>query len=132
MCKAFSGIATRRKVYWKFKMDSHEDIKDYFKLDDKGDKLVPFEITPKNNDYIHPEKWIFKFDDKCPDWWKQSNESMCWNAHAIWFKKLNKVLKKIYIDKPIVHPFSIKPPKITKKHIKLLKHIKSFLLMEQI
>jgi hypothetical protein len=123
MCKAFSGVATRRKVYWKLAMDSHEDIKEYFKLDDSSDKLCPFEISPKNEDYLKPDKWVFRFDDKCPNWWKQSNESMCWDAFKEWKKK---TYYKIRAGKKIVHPFKIKPPKrITKKHIKLLKECDS-------
>ena len=118
MCKAFSGIATRNKVYWRFGMDSHNDIVIHFKLkDDKIGKLIPFEISPKNGDYLNPDEWIFKFDDECPDWWKKSHEKMCWEAFNKWKKKLDSIL----IKKEIIHPFKIKHPKISKYHISLLK-----------
>jgi hypothetical protein len=123
MCNAFSFVVSRTgKVYWKFKMDSHNDIYEHFKIKDDRNKNCPCEITPENNNYIHPNKWVFCFDDGHPDWWKASHEKHSWEAHAKWLKKLNKVLKKIYVDKPIIHPFNVKPPKhIGAKHVKLLK-----------
>ena len=48
MCKAFSCIVGRnRKVYWKMGLDSHENIRDEFKLKDK-DSFCPIEIVPKD------------------------------------------------------------------------------------
>jgi len=119
MCKAFSAVVVRSgKVYWKFGMDSHEDIKDEFKLDDRKFGLCPVEISPKNNNYLKPDEWVFKFDDGIPDWWKASHEKHCWEAFKKWKKKLNKML----IPKEIVSPFEMSPPKkITTKHIRLLK-----------
>jgi len=64
MCRAFSCIATRTKVYWKCGLDSHNDIKEHFKLKDDNENYVPIEIIPNNKDYINPDKWIFEFDDK--------------------------------------------------------------------
>jgi len=118
MCNAFSGIATRTKVYWKFAMDSHNNIVEHFKLkDDRLGKIIPFEISPKNNDYLEPDDWVFKFDDECPDWWKSSHEKMCWSAFRKWQKKLDAIL----VRKKIVHPFRIKKPDISNYHIGLLK-----------
>ncbi len=128
MCKAFSAVVVRSgKVYWKFGMDSHEDIKDEFKLDDRKFGLCPVErkfglcpveISPKNNNYLKPDEWVFKFDDGIPDWWKASHEKHCWEAFKKWKKKLNKML----IPKEIVSPFEMSPPKkITTKHIRLLE-----------
>jgi len=98
-------------------LDSHEKIKIHFRLKD-DDNYCPCEISPKNTDYLNPDKWVFRFDDKIPDWWKKSHEKMSWEAFEEWKKQLDKILVK----KPIIHPFrDIKPPeKITEKHIKLL------------
>ena len=125
MCKAFSCIITRnRKVCWKLGIDSHEDIIDKFKLDRENKKRnqCAIEINPKNNNYIEPDEWVFKFDDDCPDWWKLSHEKACWSAHKEWNKQLRK---KLYINrlKNLIHPFNDIPmvKKPTKQHIKLLK-----------
>ena len=125
MCKAFSCIITRnRKVCWKLGIDSHEDIIDKFKLDRENKKRnqCAIEITPKNNNYVEPDKWIFKFDDNCPNWWKVSHEKACWSAHKEWNKQLRK---KLHINKlkNLIHPFNDIPmvKKPTKQHIKLLK-----------
>ena len=122
MCQAFSCIATRTKVYYKTGLDSHNDITEYYKLeDDKIGQLIPIEINPKNNDYLKPnQKWIFKFDDECPSWWKQSNETMCWSAFKSWkrevYAKLN--MKRI---KHLIHPFKLKMVKqVRPSHIRLL------------
>jgi len=117
MCKAFSCIVNKTgKVYWKFGMDSHEDIKKEYKLKDTLD-ICPCEISPKNDDYLKPNKWIFKFDEKEPSWWKTRYEKRCWDAHKKWLAKLDTIL----IRKTIIHPFKIKPPEITDEHIRLLK-----------
>jgi len=125
MCKAFSCVIKRSgKVYWKLGIDSHEDIIDKFKLDRKNKKRnqCAIEISPKNNNYIEPDEWVFKFDDDCPDWWKLSHEKACWSAHKEWNKQLRK---KLYINrlKNLIHPFNDIPmvKKPTKQHIKLLK-----------
>jgi len=122
MCKAFSCIATRKKVYWKLGMDSHNDISEHFKLkDDVSNNFCPVEIVPKNNNYIEPDEWVFNFDDKCPDWWKQSNEEMCWSAKDKWHKQL---ITKVYKNriKNIIHPFKLPTIKqITKTDINNLK-----------
>ena len=125
MCKAFSCIITRnRKVCWKLGIDSHEDIIDKFKLDRENKKRnqCAIEIVPKNNNYVEPDEWIFKFDDNCPDWWKVSHEKACWSAHKEWNTQLRK---KLHINKlkNLIHPFNDIPmvKKPTKQHIKLLK-----------
>jgi len=118
MCKAFSGIATRTKIYWRFAMDSHNDIVKHFKLkDDEAGRLIPFEISPKNGDYLNPDEWVFKFDDGCPGWWKSSHEKMCWDAFKKWQRKLDGKL----IRKKTVHPFRIRHPKIKPYHIRILR-----------
>jgi len=122
MCKAFSCIATRKKVYWKLGMDSHNDISEHFKLkDDVSNNFCPVEIVPKNNNYIEPDEWVFNFDDKCPDWWKQSNEEMCWDAKKQWYDEL---MKKVYKNriKNLINPFELPIIKqVTKTDINNLK-----------
>ena len=122
MCKAFSAIVTRRKIYWKMGMDSHEEIKKHFKLDDTGNKLVPIEIIPE--DYLNMKKdkksWDFKFDEQCPDWWKASHENMSWSACLKWREEIAKKVNFKEARNPI-HPFKIKTKKVTKVQIKLLK-----------
>ena len=122
MCKAFSGVIVRsRKVYWKAGMDSHSDIYEHFKLSDtEQGKTCPFEISPKNGNYISTDKWVFKFDDGIPEWWKQSHETACWSAFRKWKKEFYSKINLKEAKKP-VNPFKLKPPKIAKKHIKLLK-----------
>ncbi len=122
MCKAFSCIATRKKVYWKLGVDSHNDIAELFNLKDDGsDNFCPVEITPKNKDYINPDKWVFKFDDKCPDWWKQSNEAMCWAAKDEWYKQIMNKVYKTRI-KNIINPLKLPMVKqVTKEDINNLK-----------
>ena len=125
MCKAFSGVIDKNgEVYWKFGMDSHEDIISHFKLkDDSGDKrtvkIARFEIAPANGDYLNPDEWKFRLDEQVrPEWMNECYEGFCWKAQKAWKTKLDKIL----VHKPIVHPFKIVPPKkITKKHLDLLR-----------
>ncbi len=106
MCRAFSCIATRTKVYWKCGLDSHNDIKEHFKLKDDNENYIPIEIIPNNKDYINPDKWIFKFDDKCPDWWKQSHEQRCWDALDNWKKEVYSKIYKNRINN-LINPFKL-------------------------
>jgi len=111
MCNAFSAIVGRnRKVYWKLGIDEHEGLRKEFKLK-YTENLCPIEINPNNDDYIFPDKWNFKFDDKIPDWWKQSHEKASWDAHKRWNKELRK---KVHINRlrNIIHPFKL--PKVNK------------------
>lgn len=133
MCEAFSCIVRHDgKVFYKAGMDSHEDLKKYYKLKDivLGDKktpaLCPIEITPKNNDYLNPDKWVFHFDiggaEKVepPYWWTKKMEKDCWTAHKKWIKEIYSKINLKEARKPI-HPFKIKAPKITKKHEELVR-----------
>ena len=121
MCNAFSAIVGRnKKVYWKLGMDGHEDLRKKFELEDTQN-FSPIEITPNNKNYIDPDKWNFKFDDTCPDWWKQSHEKASWDAHKTWLKELNGKLYKNRI-KNLIHPFKISMvKKVNKSQIRLLK-----------
>ena len=127
MCKAFSCIITRnKKVYWKLGIDSHNDLVSKFKLDDsiKG-KIIPIEIVPK--DYLNMKEpkdnnWDFKFDDKCPDWWKDSHERACWSACKEWYNKIIKLVNWKEARKPI-NPLEIKiVQKVTIKQKLILKN----------
>ena len=124
MCNAFSCIVTKRKkAVWKFGTDSHDDLLKIAKIDDdtKDPKLIKFcrvEISPKNMDYINPDKWLFKVDmDFTPTWWTDDHEKAAWEA----FQKWSKLLDAVLVRKPIVHPFKVTSPEVTKEHIDLLK-----------
>ena len=128
MCNAFSCVATRNKVNWKAGMDSHEKFKRKFNLDDsKLGNLVPIEILPNQSykyPYLHPEKkWTLKFDSNsgvAPDWWKSSNERMCWDAFESWKKKVYSGIDLKGILNPI-NPFQLPAvKKVTKVQVKLL------------
>lgn len=129
MCKAFSCIVTKEgSVYWKAGVDSHENIIDLFKAKDKlltDNKLpadfVRIEITPENNDYLDRDgKWLFKFDDKKPEWWNEKYEKLCWEELEKWKKKIYSSFNYEEAKNPI-NPFEIEPPEITDEVIELLK-----------
>jgi hypothetical protein len=125
MCNAFSCIVDRKKIVtWKFGTDSHDALLKIAGLKDNtiDPNLITFcrvEISPKNKDYMNPDKWVFKIDmDVTPTWWTLDHKKACMRAHEEWKDRLYKIL----VRKAIVHPFKITPPKkITKKHIDLLK-----------
>jgi hypothetical protein len=124
MCKAFSCIVLRdRTVLWKFGIESHDKILELNNIpDDESDadkvKFCRIEISPNNNNYLNPDKWIFKIDQKpIPTWIEEEHEKVCWKAFRNWKQELDKIL----IYKPIIHPFKLEPPEITDKHIALLR-----------
>ena len=125
MCNAFSCIIDRKKtVTWKFGTDSHDSLLKIagIKDDTIDPNLIGFcrvEISPKNKDYLTPDKWVFKIDmDVTPAWWTLAHKKACMKAHEEWKDQLYKIL----VRKAIVHPFKITPPKkITQEHIGLLK-----------
>ena len=124
MCRAFSCLVLPdTSVVWRFGMDSHEDLIKLADLKDdtinpKKMKFCRAEIAPKNDNYLAPDEWQLRIDQKLPTWWTSSHAEAAEKAHGEWMKELNKIL----IKKPIVHPFrDIQPPKkITKKHLDLL------------
>lgn len=113
LCKAFSFVMTRTKVFWKLGMDGHEDIKKHFKLDDDNlGVLCPGEIFPK--DYLNMTKpsqenkdWTFRFDESCPSWWRASHEKKAWSACLSWYEKILPLVNWKEARKP-VHPFKLK------------------------
>ena len=126
MCEAFSGLLHQeRGVLWKMGIDSHSGLADEFGLKDDTDRkdgmvFARFEITPNNGDYLFPDKWTFKLDEKlAPVWWNPGCEMLCWESHKEWVEELDKII----VRKKSVHPFKdvMPPQKITKKHIAKLK-----------
>jgi hypothetical protein len=76
------------------------------------------EITPKNNDYLNPDEWVYRVDESpVPNWCGNDEKELALKAHKKWLKALDKFL----VRKKIVHPFKIVPPEIGPKQIKLLK-----------
>jgi len=124
MCNAWSAIVKKNgDVLWKFGMDSHSDILKHFNIPDNESepgrlKFARIEISPANGNYLKPNEWKFKLDESItPSWWKKSYQIFAETEHKKWKKQLNKIL----INKEIVMPFSIGPPKkVLKKHIALL------------
>jgi len=121
MCKAFSCIIDQsEKVTWKLGVDSHSELA---RIGGYADRVLgefaKIEITPKNNDYINPDQWVYRVDESpVPSWCGLREKELCLAAHGKWLKKLEKFINR----HPIVHPFQKIPPKtIQKKHILLLK-----------
>ena len=124
MCNAFSCIVLKNgTVSWKFGVDSHDEILKLNNIpDDTADaERVAFcrvEISPENGNYLKPDKWVFRVDQKpVPVWFEEFHENLCWKAFRDWKEKLDSIL----VCKEIVHPFEIEPPKITEEHIALLR-----------
>jgi hypothetical protein len=118
MCKFFSFVTKGSQKYYfdwdqrqkllkrnpkEYELDSHSSIIDFYKLDEKVNKYEydpltkVFQVDQINikNDQALAKKWVQKLD----------------------FKTICEPL----IIKEIIHPFKITPPKITEKHIELLK-----------
>jgi hypothetical protein len=128
ICKAFSCIIDRKgKVYWEFAKDSHDEIglklKDYDKeIDDKNKMLfAKVEISPKNGDYLNPDEWILKVDERIkPTWFTKRYEESCFKGFRKWKKEVYSKINLKEARRPI-HPFKIRPHKIDDSVINLLK-----------
>jgi hypothetical protein len=108
------------KVTWKLGVDSHSDLAALGGYKDTVlGEFAKTEITPKNNDYLNPDEWVFRFDDSpVPTWCGAKEKELCLAAHKSWLKKLEKFINR----HPITHPFKLTPPAtIQPKHIRLLK-----------
>ena len=132
MCNAFSCIVTKdKKVYWKFAMDSHDEIIKEFKLEDNTDnqeqmQFARVEISPKNNDYLKP-RWQFKIDETItPEWFSPAHKQKCIEAH----KEYKKQLYSILIRKKIIHPFKLKIHPFKLKSVKKVTLKQKLLLKE--
>ena len=124
MCKAFSCLVDiKAKVTWKLGVDSHSDLvklagyKDNT-ADPHSMEFAKIEITPKNNDYLNPNEWVYWVDESpVPSWVGREHEAACFKAHKAWLKKLDKFI----VRHPVVHPFKLMAPKVGPKQIALLK-----------
>jgi len=110
------------EVLWKFGTDSHEDLIRAAKLIDDGREqtFVRVEITPRNQSYLRPDKWVYRVDQgNRPEWYREEfAEAECRKAHAEWLKKLRAVLP----EQDLVNPFGVPPPnEITPAHLALLR-----------
>src|ERR1035437_5015742 len=121
MCKAFSCIIDQvGKVTWKVSVDSPSDL---ITLGGYKDlvlgEFAKAEITPKNDDYLNPDEWTFRWDDSpVPKWCGTHEKELCLAAHKKWLKKLEKFINR----HPVVYPFTQTPPTtIQPKYIRLLK-----------
>ena len=111
-------------VVWRLGLDAHDELLKIAGLKDvtatpSEIKFARVEISPANGNYLAPDKWELKVDEKIkPSWWGPGYERAAWDAKDEWQKETDAIL----VRKPIVHPFKVKPPKkITEKHIDLLK-----------
>ena len=70
MCNAFSCIVTKKgKVLWEFGKDSHDIIITKYNLKDdtcNADEMTfaRVEISPKNNNYLEPDEWVLRVDER--------------------------------------------------------------------
>ena len=121
MCKAFSCIIDQaEKVTWKLGVDSHSELARIGGYEDKVlGEFAKIEITPKNNDYLNPDKWVYRVDESpVPAWCGVREKELCLAAHKKWLKKLEKFINR----HPIVRPFEIAPPEsVQPRHLRLLK-----------
>ena len=115
MCDAFSCIVDQiGKVTWKLGVDSHSELaKIAGYKDDVLGEFAKAEITPKNQDYLNPDEWVFRWDDSpVPKWCGTHEKELCLAEHKKWLKALDKVLNR----QPIVCPFKITPPSTIAPH----------------
>jgi hypothetical protein len=100
-------------------VDSHSRLAEIGGYPDRQlGEFAKIEITPRNNDYLNPDEWVYSVDESpVPKWCGPHEKELCLAAHKKWLKKLDKFLNR----HPIVHPFKINPPEIQPKHIRLLK-----------
>ena len=121
MCEAFSCIIDQaEKITWKLGVDSHSELARLGGYDDKVlGEFAKIEITPKNNDYLNPDEWVYRVDESpVPVWCGIREKELCLAAHKKWLKKLEKFINR----HPVVHPFKKMPPEtIQREHIFLLK-----------
>ena len=124
MCKAFSCLVDiKAKVTWKLGVNSHSDLvklagyKDNT-ADPHSMEFAKIEITPKNNDYLNPNEWVYRVDESpVPSWVGREHEAACFKAHKAWLKKLDKFI----VRHPVVHPFKLMAPKVGRSRSHCLK-----------
>jgi len=128
MCKACSMLITKsNKVYWKTGVDSHDELLKLYKdpdldTDAKPLKFAKIEISPKDGNYLKPQKsnWQFKVDEEVrPEFILPLQEKLCWQAWAKWKKEVYPKMDLEGMKNPI-NPIKIKhSTKVSKKEIKL-------------
>ena len=122
MCNAFSCIVMKdTQVHWRLGLDSHDKILSANNIPDIKDteSFVRVEISPENESYLKPNKWVFKIDQSSqPVWWSPAHKAAAYKAFNQWKHELSGVL----VRKKSVHPFKLRAVKrVTKNQIKLLK-----------
>ena len=120
MCKAFSCIIDQvGTVTWKLGVDSHSDLARLGGYQDRVlGEFAKYEVTPRNGNYLHPDEWVCRVDESpTPSWCGMHEKELVLAAHKQWLSSLSKLLNL----HPTVHPFSLTPPTITKRHIQFLK-----------
>jgi hypothetical protein len=95
MCKLASFIVTRERVLWHPGSDSHENIIDKYKLDDRKQcDFVRVELSPPNEDYTKPlTEWVYRVDqDNTPEWYSAKEAEIAarheldkWRKKRQWF-----------------------------------------------
>ena len=79
MCDSASMWITEFEVYWSKNSDSHEDIRDEFKLQESiagTINICKVEIVPPNKDYSLPlDQWVFSIEqDEMPRWFDREKD----------------------------------------------------------
>jgi hypothetical protein len=126
MCKDFSCLVTQsRQAIWKRGLSSHDSIYSAF-VDTVPElqsdrRYVKIEITPKNGDYLHPEKpWNFVVDEEeIPSWFTDEHKLAAKRAHRVWKKEVYDLINLDEARDPI-NPLA-KLHKPTKRDIEALK-----------
>ena len=100
MCRFKSFVVTKgKKVFMLEDKDSHEDIVDFYNLDDskKGElsNIVRLEISPKGDLFSCSKKnWEIKIDKKItPEWFNNRKDKLIESCFYELFKLINKLRK---------------------------------------
>ena len=132
MCKAFSCIVDQvGKVTWKLGIalwslavwlrisdrgrDAHSELARIGGYQDRQlGEFAKAEITPKNNDYLNPDEWVFRFDKSpVPVWCGTHEKELCLAAHKFWPRQMEKFIKLSWLYGT--------PDSITKEELKKYK-----------
>lgn len=120
------------KAHWKMGVDSHNDLIDINNLDKDniGRGYCQIEIVP--DDYLNMHRpmrrkkdgsldgWTFRFDDGCPDWWKQKHEQAAWESCEAWYLEVCSIVDFAQVRNPI-NPLSMGKRNPTEYDKKLLR-----------
>jgi len=110
MCKCASFMATKGKIWFSNKSDSHEEIIKEFELHEGAGRInfVRLEVSPENDNLSLPLKdWIFKVDQKeLPDWFDVVEYKKLARLELIEWAKVKLNFNVAEAFKP-VHPFKV-------------------------